>query len=385
MTDHTGRLPAAVQAVLADGHVAHPAVAETRGIVGAVARAAPDKNNFGALRLLAALMVILGHGQDMKGFIPPILWNFPVSRIGLDIFFCISGYLIYDSWVRDPRLGTYLSKRALRIFPALIVCVLITIFVIGPVATILPVSRYFRHHLTWDYLLNIGLYLQLYLPGVFVDRRLGGAVNGSLWSLFPEVLCYLSVPLICLLKVRLRVVLLLLVMALCGGYGLYLFAYQPSRYGLVYSVDPKYMLVQVPFFMAGAVMRQVELWFPRVLRLDFAVIFCASNFLLPSMIGTHSVPFEWLTLAYVVIAFGNCSTPLLKHATMFGDLSYGVYLYAFPIQQLVLEHTHAFALSICTAISFVVAFVSWHLIEQPALRLKSKRAPLDVRRIRVSS
>jgi peptidoglycan/LPS O-acetylase OafA/YrhL len=336
----------------------------------AAVRLNPDRNNFGALRLLAALMVILGHGRDMKGFIPPILWNFPVSRIGLDIFFCISGYLIYDSWVRDPHLGRYLTKRALRIFPALIVCVLVSIFIIGPIATVLPLSRYFTHHMTWDYLLNIGLYLQLNLPGVFTDRRLGGAVNGSLWSLFPEVLCYLSLPLICLMGRVPRLVILLLVMALCGGYGLYLFAEAPGRYGLFYSVDPKYLLVQVPFFMAGAVIRQVELWSPKLLRLDIAVIFCASNFLLPSMLGTNSVPFEWLTLAYLVVAFGNASTPLLRHATMFGDLSYGVYLYAFPIQQLVLEHTRAFALIICTLVSLVIAFVSWHLVERPALRLK---------------
>ena len=374
MTGHFGRLPTPARAVTAEKQGAHPAVAETRGTVGAVTRAVPDKNNFGALRLLAALMVILGHGQDMKGFIPPILWNFPVSRIGLDIFFCISGYLIYDSWLRDPSLGRYLSKRALRIFPALIVCVLVSIFIIGPMATVLPLSKYFRHHLTWDYLLNTVLYLQLYLPGVFIHRRLGGAVNGSLWSLFPEVLCYLSVPLICTLPPRIRFVLLLLVMVLCGGAGLYMFAYEPARFGLIYSVDPKYLLVQVPFFMAGAVMRQIELWFPKVLRLDFAVIFCASNFLLPLIIGTHSVPFEWLTLAYVVVAFGNCSTPLLRHATMFGDLSYGVYLYAFPIQQLVLDHTHAFALITCTFISFIVAFASWHLVEHPALRLKPKRS-----------
>jgi peptidoglycan/LPS O-acetylase OafA/YrhL len=170
-------------------------------------------------------------------------------------------------------------------------------------------------------------------------------------------------------------VLLVAVMAFCGFYGLFLFAHAPFRYGLIYSVDPKYLLVQVPFFMAGAVIKQLELWFPHMLSLDLAVIFCASNFLLPAMIGTHSVPFEWLTLAYVVIAFGNASTPLLRQATLFGDLSYGVYLYAFPIQQLVLQHTQAFALLSCTVISFVVAFASWHLVEQPALRLKPKFGP----------
>ena len=150
-------------------------------------------NNFDALRLLAALMVILGHGQDMKGFIPTILWNFPISRIGLDIFFSISGYLVCDSWLRTPRLGVFLAKRALRIFPALIVCVALTALVLGPMTTVLPLWKYFGHHQMWSYFLNDFLYLKLNLPGVFTQRRLGSAVNGSLWSLAPEVLCYLVI------------------------------------------------------------------------------------------------------------------------------------------------------------------------------------------------
>ena len=114
-------------------------------------------NNFGALRLFAALMVIYGHGLELKGAPPFILWNFPVSRIGLDLFFCISGYLIYDSWLRDPQFRVFVAKRALRIFPALIVCVLLCIFGLGALATDLPLAAYFSHHGTWQFLLNIAL------------------------------------------------------------------------------------------------------------------------------------------------------------------------------------------------------------------------------------
>ena len=101
-------------------------------------------NNFDALRLLAALMVILGHGQDMKGFIPTILWNFPISRIGLDIFFSISGYLVCDSWLRSPHLPTFLLKRALRIVPALFVCVALTALVLGPLVSTTADAAIFR-------------------------------------------------------------------------------------------------------------------------------------------------------------------------------------------------------------------------------------------------
>lgn len=335
-------------------------------------RARARENNFGAIRLFAALLVIYGHGQDMKGVPTPILWNVPVSGIGLDIFFSLSGYLIYDSWLRDPRLGSFLIKRALRIFPALVVCVLACIFVIGTVATALPLRVYFGHHATWQFLLNIVLYLRLYLPGVFTHRLLGGAVDGSLWSLFPEMLCYIAVPLVWLCAAWGRGALLLAIMGACGAGGLYMFAYHPTGYSLIYSADPKYVLVQVPFFMAGAFWRQMQMRIPALFRLDAAVLFTAATFLLPTLIGTSSTPFGWLTLSYVIIAFGSESTPLLCQATRFGDISYGTYLYAFPIQQLVLDHVHGFAITIGTAVTLSVAMLSWHLVERPALRLKPR-------------
>ena len=331
---------------------------------------AQSANNFGALRLLAVFMVIYGHGKDLKGAVPPIFWNLQLPRVGLDIFFCISGYLIYDSWLRDPRLTSFLAKRALRIFPALVVCVLASVFVLGPVTTALPLSAYFSHHGTWQYLLNTALYLKLYLPGVFTHRALGGAVNGSLWSLLPEVLCYLAVPVIWLCPRPGRAWILLATMAICGAGGLYMFAYYPTGGPLIYSADPKYVLVQVPFFMAGAFWRQTQIPLPHCVRLDVAVIFCAIDFILPPLIGLDSIPFSWLTLSYVIIAFGQASTPVLCLATVFGDLSYGAYLYAFPVQQFVLDHVHGFAITISTAITFAIAFLSWHLIERPALRLK---------------
>ena len=284
----------------------------TRAVVGETASVSDSAtvtrriqpNNFDALRLLAALMVILGHGQDMKGFIPTILWNFPISRIGLDIFFSISGYLVCDSWLRSPHLPTFLLKRALRIVPALFVCVALTALVLGPLTTTLPMAKYFGHHQTWGYFLNDLLYLKLNLPGVFAARRLGGAVNGSLWSLFPEVLCYMVIPLVWLAPRFGRIAVLLAIMAGCGFLGLWMFDHPDRQIGLVYSADPKYVLVQVPFFMAGAALRLVAVRFPAMFRLDIACLCSASLFYLPPVLGTGSVPYEWLTLAYVVIALG---------------------------------------------------------------------------------
>ena len=129
---------------------------------------------------------------------------------------------------------------------------------IGAAATTLPLSAYFAHHGTWQFLLNIAFYLKLYLPGVFTDRRLGGAVNGSLWSLFPEVLCYLALPLICLARSRLRGLVLFAVAVACGSGGLYMFAYHSTGYSLIYSADPKYVLAEVPFLYGRGSMASGE-------------------------------------------------------------------------------------------------------------------------------
>ena len=335
-------------------------------------------NNFDALRLFAALLVVLGHGQDMKGFIPTIFWHFPISRFGLDIFFCISGYLVCDSYLRTPRFDQFLVKRALRIFPALIVCVAVTALILGPLTTDLPLGKYFAHHQTWQYFRNDLLYLQLNLPGVFTHRLDGMAVNGSLWSLFPEFLCYLLVPLAFLGGRWGRIPILLAIMVASGLIGLWWFAHPDQQPGLFYSVDPKYMFVQVPFFMAGALLRLVQTRFPAMFRLDIAIACTASLFYLPQVLGLDSIKFEWLPLAYVVVAFGLSSTPVLNQVARFGDFSYGLYLYAFPMQQVVLDHGPAFAIIRCTLASLALAFFSWHFVEAPALRLKPRgdRRPL---------
>jgi peptidoglycan/LPS O-acetylase OafA/YrhL len=326
------------------------------------------ENNFGAIRLFAALLVIYGHGEDMRGVATPALWSRPLSQVGLDLFFCVSGYLIYDSWLRDQRLRPFLTKRVLRILPGLVVCVLFCLFVVGPLDTTLSLQGYFSRHGTWQFLLNIAFYLKLYLPGVFTHRQLGGAVNGSLWSLLPEVLCYLAVPLICLAPIRLRGAALLAVAVACGSGGLYMFTYHPTGYSLIYSADPKYVLAEVPFFMAGAVWRQIQLRVPGLIRLDVAILACALTFALPVAIEGYSVPFRWFTLSYTIIALGTASTPGLRDASRFGDISYGAYLYAFPIQQLALEYVDSIAIP--TIITFAIAFLSWHLVEHPALRWK---------------
>ena len=328
------------------------------------------RNNFDALRVMAALMVIHGHGWVLAGFQGPGLWGVPFARVGLDVFFSISGYLVTTSWERTPRLRTFLIKRSLRIFPGLIACVLLTVMIMGPLVTRLPVAAYATDERTARYLSNIALRNELFLPGVFEGLRERGAVNGSLWSLLPEFICYLSVPLLAAIAGRHRPLVLAVLAALIGGAGLFLFyGYAGPPLGF-YELDLKYALVQVPFFFVGSALRLIERQVgERLWRADACLLFISGNFFISAWLDWWNIPVEWFTLPYVVVCFGRMSLPVVRHAGRFGDLSYGLYLYAFPVQQLILAFLPdvAFPVLLCVVLTTPVAFLSWHLIEQPAL------------------
>ena len=337
-------------------------------------------NNFDALRLFAAGMVIYGHGWVLATNAGPGFWGVPFARIGLDIFFAISGYMVTASWQRTPDLWAFLAKRALRIFPGLIACVMATAFILGPRLTNLPVRDYLAHSQTLAYLYNIWFNQRLNLPGVFEGMNMSGAVNGSLWSLFPEVLCYLTVPLLGLLALRPRLWTLGIGGVAAGVGGMWLFYGYDGEVLTFYRTDLKYMLAQVPFFFAGALYRLAGERVPNFYRADFAILGYTLNWMVSSWFSWWNMPVEWVTLPYIVLCFGRLSMPVVRRAGRFGDFSYGMYLYAFPVQQFVLAAMpgNQYPIATCMALTLPIAVVSWHLVEAPALRWKRGRTPTVV-------
>ena len=328
-------------------------------------------DNFDFLRLFAALMVIYGHGWNLSTDGGPGFWGVPFARIGLDIFFSISGYMVTGSWLRTPDLRVFLQKRALRILPGLAACVTFW-FLMGARLTRLPLMDYLTNHNALKYFGNIILHPVLYLPGVFLGLREHGAVNGSLWSLFPEALCYLTVPLFAVLALRPRMWALGLVGVAVGSLGLWLFYGYDGPAWVINATDVKYMLVQVPFFFIGGLLRLLQDRVPDLYRADFAILGYSLNWMVSSWYGWWNIPIEWVTLPYMVITFGRGSMPVVRRAGRFGDLSYGMYLYAFPVQQVILGARPDFGYPIiaCMVLTVPLAFLSWHLVEAPALRWK---------------
>jgi len=340
-------------------------------------------NGFDALRLFAALLVIFGHAFRLTGEVGPAFAGVNVATTGVKIFFVVSGYLVAQSWLRDPHPGRFLHRRLLRIMPALVAVVALTTFVLGPMITRLPVSAYFADQRTWLYLANVAFYPADELPDVFAANIAPEEVNGSLWSLAPEMSMYLLLPLVAVVSLALTGAYRLFMLAALLVTVVALFVVLPApelRQWLFYGTRVWAWFAVAPFFLVGACFAFCG-W-ARFLNRSLALCLLALLLVLPALPLITELLLV-ITLPYIVLAFGNGPAPFGGALTRRGDFSYGFYLYAFPIQQALVASvgTPGGALgnfAITTLLAAGCAALSWHFVEKPALRAKPPRAPAPV-------
>lgn len=335
------------------------------------------------MRFCAAALVVYSHSFALLaayGREPFVRWSghFSGGQLGVAIFFVMSGYLVTASRENSPDTLQFLWKRALRIFPALAVVVLLTVFVLGPALTTLPVDAYFRHQQTREYLWNMLLWVHFPLPGLFAGLPHPGSVNGSLWTLPIEAAMYAGVALLGMLGLLKRSWMPgLVVLLVCA------FAYvdmHPELHQLPISrIGPvRETLRFALFFFCGATLYLFERripWHAGIAALLIAAWIVA--------VETHSplrVYCMFAAVSYGTLYVARRASPLLANFGRYGDFSYGIYIYSFPIQQTLVQLSGAaiaplslFALSLPLALA--CAFGSWHLIEKPALGLKQRLGP----------
>lgn len=331
-------------------------------------------NNFDALRVIGALAVMLGHGYALtaRPLEIPVILGYPLQTIGVIIFFVISGYLITASWSRTKNPLTYAVARCLRIFPALILVVLVTALVLGPAVSGLSRHDYFANPWTTQYVVdNLKLRVMFELPGVWGDLPYPRAVNGSLWTLFVEFLCYVAVPFLFIFPRYVRPVAGLLALGIVIHWARTPIEESP----LFWAVRLRDAAGLWIFFAAGALLRLLSERFSRFrFRTDVAVAGIVLLFLVTDLAPGYALPLAAVTMAYAVLTIGLARTPYLARTARFGDFSYGLYLWAFPVQQLVIDvfgvQRMAINLLLVVSITFVPAFISWHLVEHPSMKLK---------------
>jgi peptidoglycan/LPS O-acetylase OafA/YrhL len=348
------------------GAIAAPALAEvTDG----------RDNNVLALRFLAAGAVILFHSYALTDrWTDEPLWAafapLNLGALGVHVFFVLSGFLVTQSWLTRPTLRSFAAARALRIYPALVAATVFTILLAGATST-LPWREYLASPVTAHYLLGnaSGASFVTHLPGVFPNNPMPDA-NGSLWTLPVELRLYVAV-------------------AIAGAVGLFLRPRAWLAAALVLVAAALAWPDAVPLAPSVPVTRQLAFLFllgslacvwQRHLRLSLPVAALAVAIVLADVTGgaREGIAHAFL-LAYVVLVVGWHPALRVSRVARLPDLSYGLYVYAFPIQQAIVHldpgvaPARLFALTL--ACTLAVSAVSWYVIEAPMLKLKSRFAP----------
>lgn len=331
----------------------------------------PRNNNFDPLRLLLASLVLVDHGVVMRTGGHHLWGRSALGDFAVDGFFILSGLLITRSYLSLKSFPRFTWHRVLRIMPGFFVCLVVTAVVIAPLAALLtgrsPWSVFTGSPTAIRYVwVNAGLVInQFDIAGLLPNNPTPSIINGSLWTLSLEALCYAIVGVLGVLgvlqKARWAVPALALVV-----WGLTLL--QESGADVVIG-DLTLRLVLA--FLVGASLWLYADRLPMKLSLLAVamVVFVASVLLLENYRLVGIVP-----AAYILIWVGTC---LPRSLSLRQDLSYGVYIYHWPILQLlaatglVLAPVPVFII-IGAVLTAAVAFGSWHLVEHPALRQKNR-------------
>lgn len=335
-------------------------------------------NNFDAIRLAAALLVLFGHAYSLAGVpadpLSSLIALGYVGTLAVAGFFVLSGFLIARS-VERSTLSAYLAARALRILPALALVTLLEAWVLAP--------YFFEGNVPW-YLQNLApahmknvlvFGLDPWIAGVFQHNPVP-FVNGSLWTLPIESLFYLLLPALLLAAAGRRWAVLALWLAclaaepLAATYGLN----DAALGGLLFNSVRVFPVIQ----MAGYFLAGVTAWLYRDrVPWDRGVFLAATILLFAARGGTAAPLVLKLCLPYALLYVGLAGGVGTRLKARIGDLSYGVYLFGFPVLNSVvalgqqsLSPLTVFAVSL--PITVLLAALSWHLIERPALRLRRR-------------
>jgi peptidoglycan/LPS O-acetylase OafA/YrhL len=285
------------------------------------------------------------------------------ERIMVPMFIALSGFLVTASAMRTS-LAQFVLNRALRIFPGLIVVTVLTACLLGPAVTSLPWFDYFTSSVFWRYFSNGLAWVRYQLPGVF-DTNPIDAVNGSLWSIPVELQCYAVLGLMMLaglLRWRSTILLALLLALLLNA-----IPEAVNGQSGVHFIVSNFLRLFV-YFAAGAFAFLYREWIP----IHFSLVSAAVGVAVLVLLGGWQSPLMPILMSYCAVCLAL--TPM--RAPPGGDYSYGIYIYAFPIQQtVVMAIPHQdWWMNIIVSFPLVLALAvaSWHFVEWPALNMKTR-------------
>lgn len=327
------------------------------------------KNNcFDVLRHLAALMVIFSHHHAFMQVHEDLFRGFlSWGGVCVAVFFSISGFLVTQSAQRSPDYISFMTKRVKRIFPALIVCSFVMIYLLAPFYQ--PnVAAFLFSKDTLENFLKIIMLLPASVSDVFAGYKYAGSINGSLWTLTLEFSCYIVVGFLLFVNKTWKTPAFILAILVAVN----IFASAETNNITWYSMNLGWLVrFGICFALGSLLSMTLEQWNKPRVKWFLSVSSVLVLFLLKGQI-------EILTLGYFAITFLTlCIGMSFKDVIVKGrfDISYGLYIYAWPVQQVIANKTDLpFYVSIaasmvCTA---VLAYLSWTYVEKPFLRRKKQ-------------
>jgi peptidoglycan/LPS O-acetylase OafA/YrhL len=357
------------------------------------------KNNFDFVRFLLAVSVIFTHGYvvytgviDSEPFWRLSRHQLGLGTISLNFFFVISGYLVLQSWTYSKGMFDFLKKRVLRIYPGFITVCILCAFIFG------PLGNGTLHHPFSDFIsywkqinLHVFVYdvLQLFppaLPDSFVNSPCPNDINTSIWTIWYEFVCYLVILVAGLMMFFKKQIIPLVLFLLILGLNIYHFRIYRlyNEEGIVTFIFPSLsdgandriinMEHFLLFFLSGSCFYFYRKYIPK----NTLLIILSSIILI--------VSFRWVRVfelcqavfgTYLLLCFVFSDTVKLNDFAKRGDFSYGIYLYGWPIQQLVFLYFGSrlnigATIIVSLILVFPFAFFSWFAIEKPCLSLKKK-------------
>jgi peptidoglycan/LPS O-acetylase OafA/YrhL len=329
-------------------------------------------NNTPLLRLLAATAVIAFHSCALTNRwtddpLYRLTGDTNLGAVGVNCFFVLSGFLVTQSWLQRAHLPAFLAARVLRIYPALIAAVVVSILLAG-VSSAVPWGAFLTDPMTITFARHnaLGWRVEYFLPGAFKSNPYPNAVNGSLWTMPVELRLYVGVAILgaCGVLARRRVwavtfVVLLVVFIIKPGW-----LPLPTRDKAVFDLALLFALGSLAYAWRE--------------RIPLSLVAVAVGMLLYVWNPGGAVRGHWLGVltVYSVLVLAYHPRAQAPSFNRGGDYSYGLYVYAFPVQQLIVHLVPGLTtielLIPAFAVTLALAAISWHFLERPILGLKSR-------------
>jgi peptidoglycan/LPS O-acetylase OafA/YrhL len=328
-----------------------------------------NSNSFSLLRLIAALLVVLSHSCLFvdENFLKTVrLWsNYELGQHAVNAFFSISGLLICQSYYRSVSSKTYIISRILRIYPALVCSSIVVGWLFGALTSSLTLSDYFSEAKNLYYPIGVLLYFnKAELTGAFHWPPYPSEVNSPLWTIKYEIACYICLMIGLRLKLLEQRIILMMTIVLVGCILVYAnMSLRPAHWSETFRFGLA--------FLIGVAAYQYR--YLIVLRRRHVVILAMLCVILSKTVFGPITAIFFVAYASYFLASGGI--PFLSRLCNEWDISFGIYIYSWPIQKIISMHfgsrltviEHA-ALSLAVTLPF--AILSWIVIEKPALRLK---------------